>query len=269
MWNSASIFEDGFTNLTYSLMENQPNDQTKALMGLSGKASAALGRRLFLRYIGATAAAGVALSACHDQVFDPSSPGSARAGFNTVDLGDVGVNDVGVLNYAYALEQLEAAYYTQVIATPYTNMTDAERMILTEIRDHEIVHREFFKAALGSAAIPGLTPDFSSINFSSRANVLAVARLYENVGVSAYNGAAQYIMNADYLLLAGKIVSVEARHASLIATLIEPQGTTFAGDDVIFPQSGLEEIRVPGEVLQLVAPYIKETVNGMMAARKV
>jgi len=233
--------------------------------GLSGKASAALGRRVFMRYLGATAAAGVALSACHSELVDPTT-GAARPG-DAVDLGDIGSKDVNVLNYAYALEQLEAAFYTQVIMTPYSGITDMERRILTDIRDHEVIHRELFKAALGSAAIPGLTPDFSSINFSSRASVLGTARVFENIGVSAYNGAGQYIRTPDYLVLAGKIVSVEARHASIIATLIEPNSTLFASDQEVYPQSGLEEIRNPEEVLQLVKPYVKEIINGRNGRR--
>lgn len=249
-------------------MEKLPKDLADVSQSLTGRASAAVGRRMFMRYLGATAAAGVALSACNDQIVDPSASGSGRAGFATVDLGDLGSNDIGILNYAYALEQLEAAFYTQALMTPYAGITAAERMILTDIRDHEIVHREFFKAALGSAAIPGLTPDFSTINFSSRASVLGTARQFENIGVSAYNGAGQFIMSADYLTLAGKIVSVEARHASIIATLLDPQGTLFAGDDIIFPSTALEEIRVPSEVLAIVAPYIKETINGMQVRRR-
>ncbi|RIV27270.1 ferritin-like domain-containing protein [Fibrisoma montanum] len=250
-------------------MENQSNGHTDVRQMLTGKESAALGRRMFMRYLGVTAAAGVALSACQNEIVDPTAAArSAREGFRTIDFGDVGNNDVTVLNYAYALEQLEAAFYTQVIATPYSGMTDMERRILTDIRDHEIIHRDLFKAAIGSAAIPGLTPDFSSINFSNRAAVLGAARLFENIGVSAYNGAGQFIMSADYLTLAGKIVSVEARHASIISTLIDPQSRSFAGDDVIFPSTGLEEIRVPVEVLALVTPYIKETLNGMNVRRR-
>ena len=249
-------------------MEKLTKDPADFSQLLTGRESAAVGRRLFMRYLGATAAAGVALSACTDQIVDPTSTGSARAGFNTVDLGDIGSGDVSILNYAYALEQLEAAFYTQVIATPYMGISEAEMMILKDIRDHEIVHREFFKAALGKAAIPGLTPDFSSVDFKSRMSVLGTAKSFENIGVSAYNGAGQYFMDAGLLTIAGKIVSVEARHASIIATLLDPQGTSFAGDDIIFPSNGLEEIRVPEEVLAIVAPYIKETINGMQATRR-
>src|SRR5687768_3786783 len=73
---------------------------------------------------------------------------------------DLGSGDTGILNYAYALEQLEAAFYTQVVATPYTGITADEMMFMTDIRDHEIAHREFFKKALGNKAIVALEVDF-------------------------------------------------------------------------------------------------------------
>ena len=46
--------------------------------------------------------------------------------------------------------------------------------------------------------------------------------------MAAYNGAAQYLADVNNLLVAGKIVSVEARHASAIADLIAPKTTAFA-----------------------------------------
>jgi hypothetical protein len=247
-------------------MERLQNDPTAAPQGLTGKASAALGRRVFLRYLGATAAAGVALSACQNEIAEPLATGSARAG-DAIDLGDIGSKDVNVLNYAYALEQLEAAFYTQVIMTPYSGMNGYERAILMDIRDHEIAHRELFKAALGSAAIPGLTPNFSSINFSSRASVLGTARVFEAIGVSAYNGAGKYITTPDYLVLAGKIVSVEARHTAIISELVSPQTTSFSGDDIVAAASGLGEARTPEEVLTLVRPYVQEILNGKNGRR--
>ncbi len=39
---------------------------------------------------------------------------------------DLGKGDTGVLNYAYALEQLEAAFYTQALTQPYANMSGLE-----------------------------------------------------------------------------------------------------------------------------------------------
>jgi Ferritin-like domain len=209
-------------------------------------------RRLFLRYAGITMATGaVLLEACNKS--DNTTPTPM-----TVDLGS---GDVGILNYAYALEQLEAAFYTQVIATPYSGITTAEQTLLTEIRDHEIIHREFFKAALGTNAIPGLEVNFSAINFNDRASVLGAAKTFEDLGVSAYNGAGKLIKDVNYLLLAGKIVSVEARHAAAIRSLLSPKTASFAGDDVVTPANGLDGANAPSVVLPLAQAYVKTTIT--------
>ncbi|GGM90455.1 hypothetical protein GCM10010967_24330 [Dyadobacter beijingensis] len=179
-------------------------------------------------------------------------------GSDVVDLGD---GDFGVLNYAYALEQLEAAFYAKVVDSPYAGITDAEKAILTDIRDHEIVHREFFKAALGNKAIKGLTPNFDAIDFSSKAAVLGAAKLFEDTGVAAYNGAGKLIKNPEYLLLAGKIVSVEARHAAVIRDLINPKSADFAGDDIV-DMNGFDKAVAPGDILSAVKVYVRETING-------
>lgn len=171
---------------------------------------------------------------------------------------DLGSGDFGILNYAYALEQLEAAFYTQIIKTPYSGISDLEKMYLTDVRDHEIGHREFFKAALGAKAIQGLEVNFSSIDFTSRASTLATAMAFEDLGVSAYNGAGPLLKSADYLLLAGKIVSVEARHAALIRDLITPG--SFA-DMTAVDANGLDKARIPADVLKIAGTYIKTKIN--------
>ncbi|MGI8495756.1 MAG: ferritin-like domain-containing protein [Pyrinomonadaceae bacterium] len=174
---------------------------------------------------------------------------------------DLGKGDFGVLNYAYALEQLEAAFYTQAVSTPYSGMSLAEREILTDIRDHEIAHREFFKAALGKNAIPGLQVNFTTINFNSRDSVLGTAKTFEDLGVSAYNGAGQLLKNGDFLLMAGKIVSVEARHAATIRDLLMPMSASFAGDDVVDPATGLDMARMPSEVLAAAGPFVRTPIK--------
>lgn len=174
---------------------------------------------------------------------------------------DLGKGDTGVLNYAYALEQLEAAFYTQVIATPFAQMSSAERTILTDIRDHEIAHRDLFKTALGKKAIPALQVNFTTINFNSRDSVLGTAKTFEDLGVAAYNGAGQLLKNVNFLLLAGKIVSVEARHAAIIRDLISPTSAAFAGDDAVDPATGLDKALTPAQVLTAAAPFIRTPVT--------
>ena len=210
-----------------------------------------LHRRKFLLFTTTAATAAVIGVSC-----DKDDEKMANTG--GVNLGS---GDTGILNYAYALEQLEAAFYTQVMATPFSGITAMESEYLRDIRDHEVAHREFFKNALGSNRISDLEVNFSSINFSSRDSVLATAKAFEDLGVSAYNGAGKLLASADYLLLAGKIVSVEARHAAVIRELITPaSGTAFAGSDVVNAQ-GLDLARTPAEVLSIAAPFIKTPIN--------
>ena len=128
----------------------------------------------------------------------------------------------------------------------------------------QVVHREFFKAAITAAApssvIPGLEVNFAAIDFTSRASVLGTAKAFEDLGVTAYNGAGQLISTTGngptYLTLAGKIVSVEARHAALIADLIS-NGTFADTTDT----NGLDGARTPAEVLGIASAYIKTKIN--------
>lgn len=177
---------------------------------------------------------------------------------NNGDGVNLGSGDIGILNYAYALEQLEAAFYTQVISSQYSGITATEVGYLTDIRDHEIAHREFFKTALSSNAIQALEVDFSSVDFGSKASVLATAKAFEDLGVSAYNGAGKLLTDVNNLLVAGKIVSVEARHAALIRDLIT--NNSFAGADVVNGM-GLDVARTPTQVLTIADPYIKTKLN--------
>ena len=181
-------------------------------------------------------------------------------GISSALAAELGDGDIGVLNYAYALEQLEAAFYTQVIATPFSGMRENDQVILTSIRDHEIAHRDFLKKALGRNAIGGLEVDFSGVNFNSRRSVLGTADVFENLGVAAYNGAGQLISNPDYLIAAGSIVSIEARHAAAIADLINPYSAQAVGKGNV-DAKGLDGALLPSQVLPKAAPFIVTPVT--------
>ena len=183
-------------------------------------------------------------------------------GMTPAFAADLGKGDIGILNYAYALEQLEAAFYTKVIGSPYADMTDDEKALLTDIRDHEVEHRDFLKKALAADAIPDLEVDFSAVDFADRKSVLTTAQTFEDIGVSAYNGAGQLLTTPDYLLAAGKIVSVEARHSAAIRNLIDPGSVSFAGPDVV-DENGLDVVRAPADVLALADPFIVTEVTAM------
>lgn len=217
-----------------------------------------LSRKKFLKYAGLSAASAVTIGlvGCDDD---------NMTGMDEDKVVSLGSGDVGILNFAYALEQLEAAYYIAVLDNAYSGMTAEEGQILEDLRNHEVAHRDWFQAAINSVAsdsiIPGLTPDFSAVDFSSRSSVLSTAQAFEDLGVSAYNGAGQLIENTNYLVQAGKIVSVEARHAAAIRSIIGSSNTSFAGDDII-DSNGLELTRTPGEVLSMAQNFIEEEIDG-------
>lgn len=203
-------------------------------------------RRRFLRYAGAGTAlmAGAIIASC-------SKDNSKQNIYN--DHVDLGVGDIAVLNYAYAMAQLEAAFYTQVVASPYTNINASEKALLTDIRDHEVSHRELYKTLLAGLAIPKLAINLSSINFADRASVLNAAKSFEDLGVSAYNGVAYLIKDTNYLKLAGKIVSVEARHASLIRNLI---ATGSFADSTVIDLNGLDNVLSPQQIIPIINTFI-------------
>lgn len=230
--------------------------KNQATRSLSGS------RRSFLRFSGVTlAASGLLIVGCKEdeEPMPPQKPQEPQEP-QAVNLGS---GDVGVLNYAYALEQLEAAFYTAVMENNfYPGATDMEKQILTDLQKHEVAHRDFFEAAISSVAdpIPGLEVDFSSINFDDRDSVLGAARTFEDLGVSAYNGAGQLIENIDYLVIAGKIVSVEARHAAAIRSIFGDDPKSFAGDDVV-DANGLDVAKMPEEVLTAASNFVVTPID--------
>lgn len=208
-------------------------------------------RRKFIRFAGIFGTSVAVVGSATGMIGCSKDSTTSNGGIN------LGSGDVGILNYAYALEQLEAAFYTRVIASQYSGITASETSYLTDIRDHEIAHREFFKTALGSKAIPALEVDFSSIDFGKRDSVLSTAKAFEDLGVSAYNGAGKLLADANNLLLAGKIVSVEARHAALIRELLS--ANSFAASDVVM--NGFDLARTPNEVLSIAGTYVKTKLD--------
>jgi hypothetical protein len=109
-------------------------------------------------------------------------------------------------------------------------------------------------------AIANLEVDFSSIDFNNRNSVLSAAKTFEDLGVAAYNGAGQFLESSDLLLIAGKIVSVEARHAAAIRDLINPGSADFAGDDII-DANGLERTLNFSQVLTAASTFVKTPID--------
>jgi hypothetical protein len=219
-------------------------------------------RRNFLKISGLTlAGAGLIMAGCSSDDDSSGTPDNEQLPGVRNGKFDLGGGDLGVLTYAYALEQLEADFYTRVVnGNTFGSVFSAEEQaVLTDLYRHEVIHREFFKAAISGVItsqdqlLPNLEFDYGSINFGNRLQVLGTAQTLEDTGVAAYNGAGRYIATPAYLVLAGKIVSVEARHASAIRSLLNPGSADFAGDDVVTESNGLGQAKKPSQIINEVS----------------
>ena len=160
---------------------------------------------------------------------------------------------VDVLNYALTLEHLEHAFYRKGLeeftaedftAAGYSaNVYDYFGMI----RDHEQEHVDTITKVitdLGGEPVAEAEYDFG---YSDLAGFVGVAQVLENTGVSAYQGAAQFLIDEDELLTAALTIhGVEARHAAYLNGL---QGES------PFPDA-VNPTLTPDEVLAAAGPFI-------------
>ncbi len=133
-------------------------------------------------------------------------------------------DDIGILNFALLLEELEAAFYPAAIKSG--RITNAKELdYLRALGNHEATHVKFLRDVLGKNALfqtseLSLNRSGLSALLTDRSKILNTAVTLEDLGVHAYNGAGPSLKNPTYLLAAGSIVSVEARHAAGVRALL-------------------------------------------------
>ena len=160
-------------------------------------------------------------------------------------------SDLDVLNYALTLEHLEYSFYRDGIGL-FSFGEDGRGLSIdtnfAAIRDHEGAHVETLASvitSLGGTPVEEATYDFGDAYTDPQA-FLATAAALENTGVSAYDGAAQFITDPELLTAAGSIVAVEARHASYLNLLT---------GELPFP-AAFESPLTMEEVLEIAGPFI-------------
>lgn len=236
-------------------------------------------------------------------------------------------SDGAILNFALNLEYLEAEFYSWAVhghGIPW-DMTTGKghhgavkgghkvpfssglvRGLAEEIAIDEKDHVAFLRGALGSAkvAMPNidLQDSFTAAAqaaglisakqtfdpFANENNFLLGAFLFEDVGVTAYKGAAPLITNKTYLEAAAGILAVEAYHAgsvrysllskdlgdatvkiaaardSLDGKSHDDQGATMNGMVNVTPvdSNGIAYSRTAGQVLNIVYLTPKKATKG-------
>lgn len=212
----------------------------------------ALGRRSLMKRASASAAAIGAVG-----TFGIATTRSASAAT---------YSDADILNFALNLEYLEAEYYLRAVTgsglspalvgttggvtapanTLVPFQTTALAYYAQRIANDELSHVTFLKAALGSAAVSepaidlmtsfttlavaaGLIAPGQTFNpFESEVSFLLGAYIFEDVGVTAYAGAANVLTSPDNLAYAASVLAVEGYHAGAIRGYLSTIGAGVA-----------------------------------------
>lgn len=188
----------------------------------------AVDRRSFVRRVGATGLGVAAMAAL-------GTPFAAGQEADTTVF-----SDTDILNFALNLEYLEAEFYLMAtwgttlqglgilkagdVTGPTTggkmvNFTGANvSFVASGLRTDEMNHVIYLRSTLGSAAVkkPTINLDALGYGFANVNDFLKLGRQFEDVGVSAYLGAAPLIASKTYLAAAGAILATEAQHSGQV-----------------------------------------------------
>ncbi len=217
-------------------------------------------RRKFLGTIGAAAAAVTAMG-----LADPRSAEAQSGPTNT---------EIAVLNFALNLEYLEAEFYTYGqygygieqaglkvsgvasngnspnggLTTGGSKVTFSNSLVFTqaitaEIGVDERAHVTLLQSFLGSLAIakPNINLNALGLGFGNQNEFLTLARIFEDIGVSAYAGAAYLLTTPIVIQTAARILATEAQHVGTLHTQIARlniPSPVLDGADLVPPPTG-------------------------------
>ncbi|MCJ1340416.1 hypothetical protein MMC09_005712 [Bachmanniomyces sp. S44760] len=132
------------------------------------------------------------------------------------------VDDSIILNYALTLEYLERKFYQEALANFTAKDFKAAGFpepFYTNLKEIYVDEQTHVSTLSGAITKAGYTPTVEleySFGVTTVEQFVTLSSVLEGVGVSAYLGAAGFIVDKDYLTVAGSILTVEARHSSYI-----------------------------------------------------
>ena len=147
--------------------------------------------------------------------------------------------DLKILNFALTLELLEAAFYKEAVdsgALTDPQVLNLARLLNADEQTHVTALRQTIRR-LGGKPVSGIEFDFMGTN-RDQAKFVETSFVLENTGVRAYVGQAPRIKSKALLGAAASIATVEARHASAIAVVLNQ--SPFAGKKSIAPSGAFD-----------------------------
>jgi rubrerythrin len=229
------------------LDENEGRSLTSRRGFLTGSAAALAGGALM-------AVPGVAFGKGNNDDEDKKQGGKRNKG---------GVSDVDILNYALVLERLEYEFYRRHLqrfneqeiegAAIFDGFGNKVRSQIYEnlvrIRNHEKTHVQTLIKVIKSLGGKPVGDSEYDFGVTSVADFVATAKVLEDTGVTAYDGAIAYIHRPGLQTAGATIATVEARHASYLRLL---------NGEVPFPEP-FDEPKAPRQVCEMVDPFITKS----------
>ena len=247
----------------------------------------AANRRSFLSKLGIAGAAVTGAS-----VLVEGNKAKAQFGFGP-GPAEVG-SDIDILNFALNLEYLEAEFYTVATTGQYLSQLGFDLtgtgtpgattgglqvslagvgvlpQIAAEITYDEQQHVKLIRStiiSLGGMPIakPAINLNALMLGFGSATEFVTLGRIFEDIGVTAYGGAAPLLNLKAIIGAAARILATEAEHVSLLrayASALNAPPVMLDGADIPLPPApggryisvnanALTEVRTPGQVLYL------------------
>ncbi|GAA5949237.1 hypothetical protein JCM3765_003340 [Sporobolomyces pararoseus] len=169
-----------------------------------------------------------------------------------------GADDATILEFALILEHLEDTFYSEALQKFDQAAFDAAGYsgvypILQQVAADEAAHVAFLTAGLKAAGVTN-PPERCQYTFpyTDVSSFLGLSQVVENVGVSAYLGAAGDISDPGYVTAAGSILTVEARHNAFVRLL---------NNYVPFP-APFDTPQSAANVVSIVTPFFKSCPEG-------
>jgi Ferritin-like domain len=167
------------------------------------------------------------------------------------------LKDEDIFQFALNLEYMETEYYLRATTgkgidaadvgpdpgkveggrkVPFENK--AIRQFAEELAENELAHVRFYRKTLGEAAVSRPTIDFDAgfaaaakgagltdfDPFANDMNFLLGGMLFEDVGVTAYAGAASLLKKKEFIDAAAGILAVEAYHMGMARSQLYEMG---------------------------------------------
>jgi hypothetical protein len=219
--------------------------------------SAAPNRRRFLKTLGAASVGVSAISL----VAAPSAEAQSTT-------------EIDVLNFALNLEYLEAEFYTFAVTgksitsfgigvdghasgqnpaaggtttggnkVSFSKEESLVEDLAAEIGVDERAHVALIRSALGKLAVarPNINLNALGFGFGSQSDFLKASRMLEDIGVSAYSGAAGLLTTPGIITTAGRLLAAEAEHVGAIRAQVarlKIATSAMDGADLAPPPSG-------------------------------